>query len=656
MTKLPIASKKKLLFILIMVQAVLLLLSLRVLYIQTVQSQFLQAKAYEQQTRDRLITPNRGTIYDRNMIGIAKTETVSSVSVIRAQIKDKEEVARILSEKLELDYDTVLAKVSKRVALERIKTKVDKEIAMDIQKLNLPGVIIDEDIKRIYPFSTMASHVIGFVGKDNQGIIGLEAIYEKYLKGQSGKILQEADVYGKELIGGQEFRLEPEQGKNLVVSLDVVVQQFAEQTLAKIVEIKQAKRGSIILMNPQNGEIYAMANKPDFNLNEPFTINNPELEALWSTLSEETKSNALNQMWRNFSINDTYEPGSTFKIITSVAGLEDKKVTTSDTFTCSGSVTVGGRTIKCWRFPRSHGHEDFVEGVKNSCNPVFIEVAERVGKETFYKYLKDLGLNSKTGIDVPGEAVGIMHNLSKVGPVELATMSFGQSFQITPLQLLRATAATINGGFLITPHFGTKILDAQGNIVEEIKFAEPPQIISKETSDIMRQILEAVVFDGTGNKTYLPGYRVGGKTATSEKLPRRSGKYIASFVAFAPADDPQVLALVLIDEPQGAYYGGQVAGPVMKELLQSVLPYLGIKPVYSEKELSLPEAATFTVGNYMGVPVGEAKKILKDLGINIEIIGEGDMVTKQFPLPNEVINKGSKVILYANNIVSEEEQ
>ncbi|MDR1558760.1 MAG: PASTA domain-containing protein [Clostridiales bacterium] len=646
MDKPSIDIKKKIVFILVVLELAIAALVGRVFYIQAFMGDDLQKMAYEQQTRDRLITPERGEILDRNMVGLAVSETVASVSVIHSQIKDEEEVAKVLSERLQLDYNTVLQKVSKKVALERIKTKVKKEEADAIRALNLPGVVVDEDIKRVYPFSTLASQVLGFVGKDNQGIIGLEAKYEQYLKGSPGKILTETDVAGRELPQGRSYRQAPVQGYNLVTSLDVVLQEYAEQTIEKTIEIKNAKRGAIIIMNPQNGEILAMANKPDFDLNDPFTINDPELAAVWDTLSEKEKGDSLNQMWRNFSLNDTYEPGSTFKIVTSAAGLEENVVNVNSTFSCSGSVTVGGRQIKCWRYPRAHGGETFVEGVQNSCNPVFMEVASRLGADKFYDYLIKFGFNEKTGIDLPGEATGIMYKADKIGPVELATMSFGQSLAITPIQLLRAASATVNGGYLVTPHFGAQLIDDKGETVETFKYEQGRQVVSEETSETMKMILESVVFSGTGNKTYIAGYRVGGKTATSEKLPRRSGKYIASFLAFAPAENPQVMALVLIDEPQGSYYGGAVAGPVMKEVLENALPYLNVKPEYSQEESGLPEAARIEVPDVRGLTTQEAKKILTDAGLTVETAGEGDVVAEQFPLPGETLNLKAKVVIY----------
>lgn len=646
MNKPTIKYKKRLLFFLVTFELLFLCMTVRIFYIQSVESEFLQTKAYEQQTRDRLIAPRRGSIFDRNMIGIAQTQTVSSVSVIHAQIKDEEQTAKILSEKLEMDYDTVLKKVKKRVALERIKTKVDKNIADEIRKMNIPGVAVDEDIKRIYPYSNLASHVIGFVGKDNQGIVGLESKYEEYLKGKHGKILTETDARGVEMEGGEENRIDPVDGYSLVTSIDLTIQQYAEQTIEKALEYKQAKRGMIVVMNPQNGEIYAMANKPDFDLNTPFEINSEDLKQKWNSMTAEERNKALNGMWRNFSINDTYEPGSTFKVITSAAGLEEKAVSSNDSFNCGGGRTVGGRYIKCWRSPRSHGTLSFVQGVQNSCNPVFMDVAARLGPEKFYSYMKKFGFDKKTGIDLPGEAVGIMHKLENIGPVELATMSFGQSFQITPMQLLRAISSVVNGGRLITPHFAKSVINSNGDVIKTFEYDDSQISVSKETSETMKTILESVVATGTGNKTYIPGYRIGGKTATSEKLPRRSGKYIASFMSFAPAENPQVIAIVLIDEPQGVYYGGQVAGPVMKELLQNVLPYLKIEPIYTDEELKMEEVVKISVPNFCGMKVGEAKNEIIKLKMKFDVKGDGDTVLRQFPLPEEDINLTSKIILY----------
>lgn len=646
MDKLNITSKKRIIFILVSFQIFFIFIIFRVFFIQYIRAEEYQKMAYEQQTRDRLISPKRGEIVDRNNNVIATNESVYSISVINSQIENHEKVANTLAQQLDLKYEDILKKVNKKVALERIKTKVDKETADIIRNLKLPGVMIDEDIKRIYPNENMASQVIGFVGKDNQGIIGLEAKYDEYLKGKQGKILTETDARGVELKNGIQERVAPTNGYTLVTSLDINMQKYAEQTLAKVVEAKGAKRGSIILMNPQNGEIYAMANEPDFNLNEPFTINNEDLKANWDNMSQKEKNDALNQMWRNFSINDTYEPGSTFKVMTSAMGLNEKIITPDTHFNCGGGKTVAGRYIKCWRSPRSHGSQTFTQGVQNSCNPVFMEVGEQLGVDKFYHYMQLFGFNEKTGVDLPGEAVGIMHKKEKVGPVELATMSFGQSFQITPLQLLRAISSVINGGELITPHFGTKIIDENGNIIEELNYEKGRRTVSEEVSEQMKIILESVVSEGTGNKTYIPGFRIGGKTATSEKLPRRSGKYIASFCAFSPAENPQVIALVLIDEPQGVYYGGQVAGPVMKELLENILPYMNIEKKYTEKELKMEETQEITVPNLINFDINDAKNLLNEQKINFEIVGENNVVRTQFPPPDEIINYDEKIILY----------
>ncbi len=646
MFRASLSEKRSLLFGLVVYELMLALLMGRVFYIQFSRGEELQKLAYEQQSRDRLIKSRRGDIVDRNGALLAGTETVYSISVIHAQIDEPEKTAESLSQALGLEYDYVLKKIEKNVALERIKTQTDEETAKKIRNMNLKGVAVDEDVKRTYPEGSLAGRVIGFTGRDNQGIIGLEAKYDAYLKGDQGKILTETDGRGVELNFSKKIRKPPSDGKTLMTTLDINIQRYAEQILENAIEAKSALRGSIIVMNPQNGEIYAMAQKPDFDLNKPFEINDAELEKIWDGLSQEDKNKYLNAMWRNFNINDTYEPGSTFKIVTSSAGLEEGVVSPNDRFDCSGGREVGGRYIKCWRSPRSHGSETFVEGVRNSCNPVFMDVAARLGADRFYEYMLKFAFDKKTGIDLPGEAVGIMHKKENIGPVELATMSFGQTFQITPMQLLRAASSVINGGRLIVPHVGKAILEPDGGMFYEPEFSSDERSISKETSDTMRGILESVVYVGTGNKAYIPGFRIGGKTATSEKLPRGSGKYIASFMAFAPADDPQVIALVLIDEPKGVYYGGQVAGPVMKDLLSVCLPYLGIERQYNAEELSKKETAPYELESYVGESVSEAKEKLERAGMKTEIHGEGDTVKNQFPLKGEKIYINSKVILY----------
>lgn len=623
-----------------------MVLIIRLGYIKIVDGTWLQERAEILHTRDRLISPIRGTIYDRNQVPLAQSASVATIGVVNSQVKEPEKVSQVLSQKLGLEYDWVYKKVSNKVALERIKSKVSKELADELRGMNLAGVKVDEDTKRYYPYKNLLSHVIGFVGKDNQGIIGLEVKYDKYLKGSQGKLLMETDGHGNRRDALAERRIKPIPGDHLVTTLDVNIQEYVEQALEKIVAVKGAKRGAIILMNPQDGAIYAMANKPDFDLNEPFTINNKAMLESWGEYSTKEQNELLNQMWRNFSINDTYEPGSTFKVFTSAIGIEEGVVTESSPFVCTGSRTVGGRNIKCWRSPRSHGVQTFIEGVQNSCNPVFMEVAERIGIEKFSDYMVKFGFSEKTNIDLPGEAVGIMHKVKNIGPVELATISFGQSFQITPMQLLRGTSAVLNGGYLVTPHIGDYIIDDAGNRVEEFNYPLGEQVIATDTSSRVKDVLQSVVEVGTGSKAYIPGYRIGGKTATSEKLPRRTGKYIASFLAFAPAENPIVVGIVIVDEPQGSYYGGAVTGPVMKEVFENVLPYLGIEPIYNEKELEIEEIELIKVPSFQKMTIEDAKKYARENNLIIQIEGQGKEVINQFPHPEEHINYGNRILLY----------
>ena len=638
--------KRRILLVMTFFVLGLILMGIRLSYVQFMEGGKLQELAKEQHTRDRPIPATRGNIYDRNLNILAKSASVATIGVVHAQIKDPERVAKVLSEYLGKDYDAIYKKVTKVVAFERIATKVDKETADKIRALNLDGVKVDEDSKRFYPYNNLASQTIGFVGKDNQGIIGLEVKYDSYLQGTAGKILMETNGRGERRMDEAELRIEPTNGNHLVTTLDLTLQEYAEQAIKKAVEMKQARRGAIIMLNPQNGEIYALATEPNFNLNEPFTINDESLAAQWDLLTEAEKQNQLNQMWRNFTINDTYEPGSTFKVFTSAMGLEEGVVDENSKFVCSGSRTVAGRTIKCWRSPRCHGDETFVQGVQNSCNPVFMEVAERIGAEKFYDYMIKFGFKSKTNIDLPGEAVGILHNKANIGPVELATMSFGQSFQITPMQLLSAASAAVNGGYKVTPHCGKEVINDSGEVVATFDFGQGQQIISSETSERLKKILETVVSEGGGKKTYIPGYHIGGKTATSQKLPRGSGKYTASFMSFAPAENPVIMTLVIIDEPKGTYYGGAIAGPVMKEVLANALPYLGIEPDYTAEEQTIEEVQKITVPQFVGLAKSEAKKLAQEQGMQLDIQGAGDVILSQFPLQGETVNKTTKIILY----------
>ncbi len=539
----------------------------RLSYLMLARAEHYGEKAKEIQQRERTIKAERGAIYDRNGILIAGNKPVSTISVIYNQLEDKERVIQVLSEKLGLDEALVRKRVEKKSSREKIKSNVEKNISDQIREMNLAGVVIDEDYKRYYPYQKLASKVIGFAGGDNQGIIGLEVSYDKNLAGQNGCILTTTNARGIEIEGKTEERIEPIAGDNLYCSLDINLQQFAAQAAKKVMKAKKANNVRIIMMNPKNGEIYAMVNEPEFNLNKPYELKGKD------GISEKKKQDLLNQMWRNTCISDTYEPGSTFKVITATSALEAGVVKKTDTFHCPGYKVVEDRRIRCHK-TTGHGTETFVQGVQNSCNPVFIEVGARLGTDRFYQYIKKLGILDKTGVDVPGEAVAIMHQKKNVGAVELATMSFGQSFQLSPLRLLTSVSAVINGGSLVTPHFGVKLESADKTIVKKLTYSKKDGVVSKETSEEMKVILESVVSEGSGKKAAVTGYRVGAKTGTSEKLPRSSKKYIASTLGFAPADDPKVIAVVLIDEPQGIYYGGQVAAPVISELLTNALPYL----------------------------------------------------------------------------------
>ena len=543
------------------------LLAGRLCYLMIFRSEELSKKALNIEQRERTIKAARGKIYDRNGIVLADNQAVCSVSVIYYQIKEPQKVIKLLSQKLALSEEEVKKKVEKVSSREKIKSNVPKSVADEIREAGLDGVKVDEDYKRYYPFGTLASKVLGFAGADNQGILGIESRYDDVLKGTDGKILTLTDYQGIEIENAAETRVEPVNGNDLYLSVDYNVQCYVQQAAEKVLKVKKAKRVSVILMNPQNGEIYALVSLPEYDLNEPFVLTKAyEAEG-------KNQNDKLNDMWRNPVISDSYEPGSTFKIITATAALEERKVTLQDSFFCPGFKIVEDRKIRCHK-TQGHGSETFKQGVMNSCNPVFMEIGARVGAKDMLRYYHKLGLYERTGVDLPGEANSIMHKLDKIGAVELATMSFGQSIQITPLQLMRAVSAGINGGRLVTPHFALEKKNPVTKEITEYEYKEKAGVVSKETSQTLREVLEAVVAEGTGKNGQVEGYRVGGKTATSEKLPRRSGKYISSFLGFAPANHPKILGLVLIDEPQGTYYGGVIAAPVMAEIFQNVLPYL----------------------------------------------------------------------------------
>lgn len=555
----------------------------RLVYLMTARSEHYSAMAEDLHQRERTIKAARGKIIDVNGVVIATNRTVCTISVIYNQVTDREAVIKTLCDELGIAEADVRGKVEKRSSREIIKTNVDKETGDKIRSYQLAGVKVDEDYKRYYPFDSLASTVLGFTGGDNQGIIGLEVMYEPYLKGTNGTILTMTDAAGVEIDNAFEDRIEPVAGSDLYLSLDVNIQQYAEQAAYETLERKQAKRVSVIIMNPQNGEIMAMTNVPEFNLNEPFTLNvetGPEVGAA-------EKQTLLNQMWRNPSINDTYEPGSTFKIVTAAAGLEEGVVGLNDSFSCPGFRIVEDRKIRCHKVG-GHGAETFLQGAMVSCNPVFIDVGQRLGIDNYYKYFEQFGLKDKTGIDLPGEAGTIMHKKENMGLVELATVSFGQSFQITPIQLITTAASIVNGGNRVTPHFGVKTVSGDGNTVHRFTYPVREGIVSAKSSETMRYILEQVVAEGGGKNAALEGYRIGGKTATSEKLPRSQKRYISSFIGFAPADNPQVIALILIDEPQGLYYGGTIAAPVISDIFKNILPYLGIEADKEETVSVIP--------------------------------------------------------------------
>ncbi len=541
----------------------------RLVYLMVFCSEYYGQKAENLHERERDIKAARGKIIDATGTVLATNKSVCTISVIHSQIKEPEKVIAALMKELDLPEETVRKRVEKISSIERVKTNVDKETGDRLRAYGLSGIKVDEDYKRYYPYDTLASKVLGFTGGDNQGILGLEVKYDDYLKGSSGKILTLTDARGIEIENAGESRLEPVNGYNLHISMDYNIQKYCEQTAEKAYVKKEADYVSVIVMRPENGELLAMVNYPEFNLNEPFALSDNGMEGI----TENEKQTLLNQMWRNQCISDTYEPGSTFKIITATAALEKGVVSLTDQFYCPGYKLVEDRRIRCAR-TTGHGAETFETGIMNSCNPVFIELGERIGVDDFYKYFKQFGLMSKTNVDLPGEAATIMHKKENIGPVELATISFGQSFQITPMQLVTTVSSIINGGRRVTPHFGVEIRDDDGNLIETLQYDMTEGICQEKTSETMRYLLEKVVSDGGGQKAKIEGYRIGGKTATSQTLPRSDHKYISSFLGFAPADDPRVLVLFIINNPKGIYYGGQIAAPMVKEIMENILPYL----------------------------------------------------------------------------------
>ena len=600
-------NRRKLLVVFTVILLVLSILVGRLVYLMIFCSEYYGQKAEDLHERERDIKAARGKIIDSTGTVLATNRTVCTISVIHSQLKEPEEVIRVLSKELEMEEETVRKRVEKVSSIERVKSNVDKEVGDRIRGYGLAGVKVDEDYKRYYPYGTLASRVLGFTGGDNQGIIGLEVLDEDYLKGKSGKILTLTDARGVEIENAGERRQEPVDGYNLHVSLDYNIQMYCEQAAKKVMEAKSADGVSVIVMKPDNGEILAMVNVPEFDLNDPFTLiqtetkEEPESAETEETAAEpegtkteekkpkeQNKQDLLNQMWRNPCINDTYEPGSVFKTITTAASFEEGVVSLNDHFFCPGYKMVEDRRIHCHK-RTGHGSEDFTQGIMNSCNPVFIELGLRLGVDNVYKYFEQFGLLNRTGIDLPGEASTIMHDRKNVGPVELATISFGQSFQVTPIQLATTVSSLINGGNRITPHFGVSVKDDQGKLIETLQYDVKEGIVSESTSETLRSVLEKVVSEGSGKRAYIEGFSIGGKTATSQTLPRSANKYISSFLGFAPAEDPQVLALVIINNPQGIYYGGTIAAPVVKEIFSNILPYLGIERQAVPKQEDLKE-------------------------------------------------------------------
>lgn len=569
--KIKTFHRKKIVAVFALCMAAMLFLIGRLGYLMLLRADYYSEKAQDLHERERSIKAARGKILDCNGKVLADNKTVCTISVIHSQIKEPEKVIDVLTEELGLERNQVKKRVEKNSSIERIKTNVDKQTGDKIREYDLAGVKVDEDYKRNYPYGNLASKVLGFTGSDNQGIVGLEVKYESILKGTDGQILTMTDARGVELSDTGEGRKEPVSGKNLILSLDANLQEYAQQAAYQALEQKQADSVSIILMRPGNGEILAMVNVPEYDLNDPFN-----LKKSTNGMSQQEIQDERNKMWRNGCINDTYEPGSTFKIITASAALEEGVVTPEDTFSCPGFRIVDDRRIRCHK-TTGHGSETFVQGVMNSCNPVFIEVGQRLGTDAFYRYFQQFGLLEKTGIDLPGEAGTIMHQKKDIGPVELATISFGQSFQITPIRLAATVCSLINGGHKITPHFGVEVREDDGTLLETLSYKEGKQIVSEQVSKTMRMILEKVVSEGGGKKAYIEGYHIGGKTATSETLPRSANKYISSFLGFVPAEDPRILGICIINNPQGVYYGGTICAPVMRTVFENILPYLGIE-------------------------------------------------------------------------------
>ena len=659
MKKIKGISKKRLVLVLILACALFFSLILRTGYLQLIKGEWLSSKASEQQTREIPIEAKRGTIYDKNMKELAVSVTKYTVWCKPVEVEDKKDVASKLASILGKDEDDVCNKVNKKnTALVRIQRWIDDETATKIRELSLSGIWIAEDNQRYYPYGNFASYVLGHTASDSTGIAGIEMQYNSKLEGSDGKLIVSTDASGREIPQGSEIYYEPEQGNGLVLTIDEVIQHYAEKAVEKAYETTGAKRVSVVAMDPNTGDILAMTSKPDYDPNQSRTAIYPYYQELLDNYSDNDKINGYYAMWRNPLINDTYEPGSTFKLITSSASLEEGVVSENDKFVCTGSVTIGGRRIKCWRHYRPHGEQTFAQGVQNSCNPVFVELGSRLGVSKFYDYIEAFGFKSKTGIDLPGEAKGIVYNEKNVGPVELATMSFGQSISVTPLQLITAVSSIANGGNLMEPRIVKAYTDNKGNIVEEVEPKVIRTVLSEETSKKMMEIAQSVVTDGGGKTAYIPGYRIGGKTGTAQKVEGGTyaqGKYICSFIGIAPTDDPKIIVLAIVDEPtQGSLFGSTTAGPIIKEIMGEALPYLGVEPEYTEEEKADNEKVKVEVPDVRDLTIEEAIKVLEEINLKSNLdpdveIPEGSKVNDMFPKPGVKVSEGSTISIYFDN-------
>ena len=660
--KIKIKSKKRLVVVMILACFMFLVLIVRIGYIQLIKGEWLSTKASQQQTREIPIEAKRGTLYDANMKELAVSVTKYTVWCKPVEVDDAKETAKKLADVLEEDYDTIYKKVSKKnTALVKVKRWIDDDISDKVKELGLSGIWVAEDNQRYYPYENFASYILGHTSADSTGVTGIELQYNSILKGTSGKLVVSTDASGKEIPQGSEQYYEPTTGNGLVLTIDEVIQHYCEKAAQTAYEKNNALKVTVIAMDPKTGDIKALVKKPDYNPNNPTKPIYPYYQELFDEYENSDKKNvtdAYSQMWRNTAISDTYEPGSTFKLITSAAGLEEGAVKETDKFTCTGSITVGGQKIKCWRSYRPHGSENFRQAVQNSCNPVFVEVGSRLGVKKMYNYIRAFGLNKKTAIDLPGEATGIMYNEKDVGPVELATISFGQSISVTPIQLITAISSIANDGQLMQPRLVKAYTDNKGNITKKIEPKKVRQVISKETSKEMLSIMNSVVTEGGGKIAYLSGYRLGGKTGTAQKViggRYAEGKYVCSFVGVAPTDDPKIVVLAIVDEPTGvSAFGSTTAGPIIKEVMSNTLKYLGVKAEYTKEEKAENVKDKVEVPNVIGLTIGEAVQVLEEANLEANLDTDVDIpkntkITDMFPKAGISVNEGSLISLYFDN-------